>query len=57
MLPGVDNVAEAKDLGDFSVTEGICNPSGCVYNAGEVLLLEMNVAENTPLWRARQRAA
>ena len=53
MLPCIDNVSEAKDLSDFSAAEGICNPLRCVYNAGEVLLLKMYVAENTPFWRAR----
>ena len=57
VLPGINNVAEAKDLGNFSAAEGICDPLRCVYNAGKVLLLEMYVAENAPFWRASQRAA
>lgn len=49
MLTGVDDISKAEDLGNLCVTKNIGNPLGGFNYAREILLLEVDVAEDAPL--------
>ena len=55
MFAGVDDIAETKDLGDVGGAEDGGDPERGIEDAGEVFLLEVDIAEDAPFyWAVRE---